>query len=189
MKSAAARSRQAAVVPAYARNRVPPPSSRRRRRSATLPEVQHQALAALLVRAIRFHHLRHTTASLLLMWGADMVGVSKILRHTDPKITIAIYGHLEPEYLRSAIDRMSFGPLAAAPSTPALAAPDRVPFAAPLLHGSQNPLFDATATRRKQDFISPNYKGRGGRIRTDDILLPNGFKRHRRGWFGVSKRI
>jgi DNA-directed RNA polymerase subunit RPC12/RpoP len=33
------------------------------------------------VRAIRFHHLRHTTASLLLMSGADLAAVQRIMRH------------------------------------------------------------------------------------------------------------
>lgn len=43
------------------------------------------------VRPIRFHHLRHTTASLLLMAGADLPAVQKILRHTDPRM-IAVLG-------------------------------------------------------------------------------------------------
>jgi len=63
-----------------------------------------------LVRPIRFHDLRHTTASLLIMAGASLVAVQRILRHTDPKITAEIYGHLAPGYLRSEIDRLSFGP-------------------------------------------------------------------------------
>jgi hypothetical protein len=36
------------------------------------------------VRKIRFHHLRHTTASLLLMNGADLAAVQRIMRHQDP---------------------------------------------------------------------------------------------------------
>ena len=62
------------------------------------------------VRPIRFHHIRHTTASLLMMAGADLPAVQRIMRHTDPRITTEFYGHLAPGYLRSAIDRLAFDP-------------------------------------------------------------------------------
>jgi integrase len=62
------------------------------------------------VRPVRFHHLRHTTASLLMMAGADIAAVQKILRHSDPRITTEVYGHLAPNYLRKEIDRLRFGP-------------------------------------------------------------------------------
>ncbi len=78
------------------------------------------------VRPIRFHHIRHTTASLLMMAGADLPAVQRIMRHTDPRITTEFYGHLAPGYLRNAIDRLAFE---AMPSEPPL-----IPqFAAPLL--------------------------------------------------------
>lgn len=48
------------------------------------------------VRPLRFHHLRHTTASLLLMAGADLPAVQKILRHTDPRMTTETYGPPRP---------------------------------------------------------------------------------------------
>jgi len=60
-------------------------------------------------RPIRFHDLRHTTASLLLMSGANPAAVQRILRHSDPRITTEVYGHLLPGYLRDEIDRLSFG--------------------------------------------------------------------------------
>jgi integrase len=60
------------------------------------------------VRPIRFHHIRHTTASLLMMAGADLPAVQRIMRHTDPRITTEFYGHLAPGYLRNAIDRLAF---------------------------------------------------------------------------------
>ena len=61
------------------------------------------------VRKIRFHDLRHTTASLLLMSGANPAAVQRILRHADPRITTEVYGHLLPGYLRDEVDRLSFG--------------------------------------------------------------------------------
>ena len=35
--------------------------------------------------------------------------VQRILRHSDPRITTETYGHLQPDYLRSEIDRLRFG--------------------------------------------------------------------------------
>ncbi len=61
------------------------------------------------VRQIRFHDLRHTTASLLMMAGVNPGAVQRILRHSDPRITTETYGHLAPDYLRSEIDRLQFG--------------------------------------------------------------------------------
>jgi integrase len=61
------------------------------------------------VRKIRFHDLRHTTASLLMMAGANPAAVQRILRHSDPRITTEVYGHLAPDYLRREIDLLSFG--------------------------------------------------------------------------------
>jgi hypothetical protein len=60
------------------------------------------------VRQIRFHDLRHTTASLLMMAGVNPGAVQRILRHSDPRITTETYGHLQPDYLRSEIDRLRF---------------------------------------------------------------------------------
>jgi Phage integrase family len=58
---------------------------------------------------LRFHDLRHTTASLLMMGGANPAAVQRILRHSDPKITTEVYGHLAPGYLRDEIERLRFG--------------------------------------------------------------------------------
>ena len=62
------------------------------------------------VRKIRFHHLRHSTASLLLMKGADLAAVQRIMRHQDPRITTEVYGHLQTTYLKGQVERLSFGP-------------------------------------------------------------------------------
>jgi integrase len=62
-----------------------------------------------LVRKIPFHDLRHTTASLLMKAGSNPAAVQRILRHSDPRITTEVYGHLAPEYLRREIDLLSFG--------------------------------------------------------------------------------
>jgi integrase len=59
---------------------------------------------------IRFHDTRHTTASLLIMFGANPAAVQRILRHSDIRVTMDVYGHFAPGYLRSEIDRLSFRP-------------------------------------------------------------------------------
>ncbi len=45
------------------------------------PKCKFKLSAIGQVRPIRFHHLRHTTASLLLMSGADLAAVQRIMRH------------------------------------------------------------------------------------------------------------
>lgn len=60
------------------------------------------------VRALRFHDLRHTTASLLTMAGCNPAAVQKILRHADPRITMSVYAHLAPGYLQNEVNRLSF---------------------------------------------------------------------------------
>jgi hypothetical protein len=61
------------------------------------------------VRPIRFHDLRHTTASLLMQAGAPAHAVRDILRHDDIRMTVDVYGHLSPAYLQAEVDRLSFG--------------------------------------------------------------------------------
>ncbi len=74
------------------------------------------------VRPIRFHATRHSTASLLMMAGANPAAVQRIMRHSDPKLTTEVYGHLAPEYLRAEVDRLTFGPPAPQTEPPKAAA-------------------------------------------------------------------
>ena len=57
-------------------------------------------------RKMRFHDLRHTTATLLLRAGIQMQHVQRILRHADIKLTVDTYGHLVVEDLRAAVDSL-----------------------------------------------------------------------------------
>jgi integrase len=45
---------------------------------------------------IRFHDLRHTSASLMLNHGVPLIVVSRRLGHARPSITLDLYGHLIP---------------------------------------------------------------------------------------------
>lgn len=55
-------------------------------------------------KAMVFHDLRHTTATLLLRAGVDWHRVQRILRHSDIKVTLGTYAHLEVEDLRGAVN-------------------------------------------------------------------------------------
>jgi integrase len=80
------------------------------------PVHNHKLWPTAKVRPLRFHDLRHTTASLLMMAGASPAAVQRIMRHNDPRITMDFYGHLAPDFLRAEVDRLHFAvspPLAA----------------------------------------------------------------------------
>jgi len=79
-----------------------------------------------VVRPIRFHDLRHTTATLLLRSGVPLVVVQKVLRHRDPKLTEAVYGHLATDYLRREVNRLKLQGMPEPPNLRAVA-PRRVP--------------------------------------------------------------
>jgi len=56
---------------------------------------------------ISVHCLRHTFASHLVMSGVDIYTVSKLLGHSDIKVT-EIYSHLAPDYLKSSIEKLNY---------------------------------------------------------------------------------
>lgn len=53
---------------------------------------------------IDIHALRHTIASRLARNGVGLSQAQKLLGHSDPKLTAAIYTHLEAEDLRAAVE-------------------------------------------------------------------------------------
>jgi integrase len=57
----------------------------------------NRVLDAAGIPRIRFHDLRHTSASLMLNHGIPVIVVSKILGHSKPSVTLDIYGHLYNE--------------------------------------------------------------------------------------------
>jgi integrase len=74
-----------------------------------------------VVRPIRFHDLRHTTATLLLREKVPLVVVQKVLRHRDPKLTEQVYGHLADDLLRDGVDRLHFDGMPEPASVPSIA--------------------------------------------------------------------
>ena len=53
---------------------------------------------------IRFHNLRHTASSLMLMNGVSPIIVAKRLGHSKISMTLDVYGHLIPEMQNKAAE-------------------------------------------------------------------------------------
>lgn len=59
------------------------------------------------IKGASLHTLRHTFASHLVMNGTDIYTVQKLLGHSSIKTT-EIYAHLAPDFLKAAVERLSF---------------------------------------------------------------------------------
>ncbi|MEV6796649.1 tyrosine-type recombinase/integrase [Streptomyces sp. NPDC051320] len=59
------------------------------------------------LRTIRFHDLRHSTATLLLEQGVDLVVIKELLGHAHIGVTAGVYAHVRLRLQRQAIDTLS----------------------------------------------------------------------------------
>nr|WSS71877.1 site-specific integrase [Streptomyces sp. NBC_01175] len=75
------------------------------------------------LRTIRFHDLRHSTATLLLEQGVELVVIKELLGHAHIGVTAGVYAHVRLRLQRQAIDTLGsiLGP-ADAPDDPPTAA-------------------------------------------------------------------
>lgn len=58
------------------------------------------------LRVIRFHDLRHSTATLLLEQGIDLVVIKELLGHAHIGVTAGVYAHVRLRLQRQAIDSL-----------------------------------------------------------------------------------
>ncbi|MFE7752919.1 tyrosine-type recombinase/integrase [Streptomyces sp. NPDC057428] len=59
------------------------------------------------LRRIRFHDLRHSTATLLLEQGVELVVIKELLGHAHIGVTATVYAHVRLRLQRDAIDTLS----------------------------------------------------------------------------------
>jgi integrase len=104
------KTRRPRVVPLVQRARVPLLAWIRTRAARPHPRTLHAAFErgreAMLMPGLRFHDLRHTTASLLVQAGVPLYTVGEILGHTD-KRTTGRYAHLAVGNLREAMAKIA----------------------------------------------------------------------------------
>ncbi|MGA5700120.1 tyrosine-type recombinase/integrase [Peterkaempfera bronchialis] len=72
------------------------------------------------LRRIRFHDLRHSTATLLLEQGVDLVVIKELLGHAHIGVTAGVYTHVRLRLQRQAIDTLgnALGPTDDDPDAP-----------------------------------------------------------------------
>jgi integrase len=75
------------------------------RRGSQVRTAFEVALTRASITGFRFHDLRHTFASHLVMRGASLKDVQEILGHADLRMTNR-YAHLSPAHLRGAVERL-----------------------------------------------------------------------------------
>jgi site-specific recombinase XerD len=56
--------------------------------------------------AMRFHDLRHSAASLLIAAGVELAEVSLLLGHSELRVTMDFYAHLQKQTAAKAAKRM-----------------------------------------------------------------------------------
>ncbi len=75
------------------------------------------------LRTIRFHDLRHSTATLLLEQGVDLVAIKELLGHAHIGVTACVYAHVRLRLQRQAIDTLgnALGPTGTPDDSPTAA--------------------------------------------------------------------
>jgi len=68
----------------------------------------HTAVKRAGLGHVRFHDLRHTFASHLIMAGVDLRTVQALMGHKTIQMTMR-YSHLAPENLKGAVEKLDFG--------------------------------------------------------------------------------
>ncbi|MBB4985111.1 integrase [Streptomyces sp. SFB5A] len=76
------------------------------------------------LRTIRFHDLRHSTATLLLEQGDDLVVIKELLGHAHISVAAGVHAHVRLRLQRQAIDTLgaALSPTGDDPDAPSAAA-------------------------------------------------------------------
>lgn len=77
---------------------------------ATLTRHFNALLREARLRPIRFHDLRHSTATLLLEQGVELVVIKELLGHAHIGVTATVYAHVRLRLQRQAIDLLGHAP-------------------------------------------------------------------------------
>ncbi|MEU6318109.1 site-specific integrase [Streptomyces sp. NPDC047009] len=87
---------------------------------ATLTRHFNALLRDAHLRSIRFHDLRHSTATLLLEQGVELVVIKELLGHAHIGVTATVYAHVRLRLQRQAIDLLGHAlrPLPETPTEP-----------------------------------------------------------------------
>lgn len=81
-------------------------SGRMNKRSMLKPWEKVRTLGGLRT-DLTLYSLRHNFASQLILAGADLLTVSKLMAHTDIQTTVKHYGHLKPDLARDYVDQFA----------------------------------------------------------------------------------
>ena len=73
----------------------------------SIPQKFYILLAEIGLPHIRFHDLRHSTASILLSMGVHPKIVQEVLGHSTISITVDIYSHSLPSMQREAMQKLN----------------------------------------------------------------------------------
>jgi hypothetical protein len=128
------------------------------------PDCEMRLWPVAIPRHVRFHDLCHTTAMLVLKEGVPLAVVQRILRHSDPRLTAMIYGHLDLTDMRAGLEKLRFSDEKSRPH------------GAPVVRRSASRKKKAAAPRKRPQKPRPS-NSRGDRIRTCDPLVPKGVRR------------
>jgi len=80
--------------------------SKKGKRLDNISSAWHKLVVDAEIEDLTFHDLRHDFATKILKAGADIVTVSKLLGHSDLKMTLR-YSHVTDESLTTAVERLS----------------------------------------------------------------------------------
>ncbi len=68
--------------------------------------VLHDLLKLAKLSRLRFHDLRHSAASLLIASGVELAEVSMLLGHSELRVTMDFYAHLQQQTAAKAARQM-----------------------------------------------------------------------------------